>query len=83
MKAIDGKYEKVKLLTVLEQCYRFWAKEQDSELTKVGVKLPEAVNKRWILNKLLEEEPNEQNMLAAAQRSNLKTTDFVVSLKQA
>ena len=36
-----------------------------------------------MLNRLLEREPNERNMLVVAQQVNEKTTELVVSLKQA
>lgn len=82
LETIDGKYDKMELLAHLECLYRGFGKIQDPILSELGVKLPESMNRRWLLNRLLEREPNERNMLAIAHQVNEKTTELVVSLKQ-
>ena len=78
---IDEKYNHKELLAHLECLYRGYGKTQDPILSELGVKLPESLNRRWLLNRLLEFEPNERNMLAIAHQVNEKTTEHVVSLK--
>lgn len=44
--------------------------------------MSENLNRRWLLNQLLKDEPNETNVLALAHSANEKTTDFVIPLKE-
>jgi len=81
LETIEGKYSKVELISHLECLYRGYGKIQDPVLYELGVTLPETQNRRWLLNRLLEREPNERNMLAIATQINEKTTDLIVSLK--
>lgn len=67
---IDGKYQQKELLAILECLYRGHGRIQQDELADYGVCLPETLNRRWLLNQLLQGEPNESNILALAHTAN-------------
>lgn len=78
---IDRKYQHKELLSLLDCLYCGHGRLLHDELADYGVCLPETLNRRWLLNQLLQGEPNQSNMLALAHTANEKTTDIVVQLK--
>lgn len=55
LETVDGKYSKNELINHLECLYRGFGKIVDPVLTEMGIKLPDNQNRRWILNRLLQD----------------------------
>ena len=52
----------------LETLYKGYGKNIDPRWSKYGVDIPETLNRRWLVNPLLDGETNERNVLVIAKR---------------
>lgn len=66
---INHQYTKKELLALLETFYKGYGTTPDQTLEKYGVEIPENLNRRQLLNALLEEEPNERNILSRVHQT--------------
>lgn len=60
--------------------YRGYGSLKGENISELNISLPESLNRRWLVNNLLKEEPNERNMLTLAHQICEK--EWVVGLKR-
>lgn len=72
-------------MTLLETLYRgYGSVEQDEIHRRYEISLPETLNRRFFVNPLVaDSEANGRNILKLAHQSNERTTEIIITLKQA